>query len=306
MNKGKKAIGVLLILVLGLIGFYLLRNSNQKNLKSSQTEIETETVKAGEELEENRKEIREDIPEDPAALKPEKNHNWAADAYTYDTKKVREELEGISHYPDEKIAFLTFDDGPNHKITPKVLDTLKEEKVPGTFFVIGSYIDENNKPVLERIVKEGHGIGTHSFTHDYTLLYPNKKADPKQILKENEDSVNALKKVLGSDFDTKVNRYPGGHFWWEGVDQSDILLYEDGVEWIDWNSQVGDSLRRGDRPTSPEGQVEYLKKTLMKSENTNIAVILLHDSADKQLTADSLSSVIKYLKDQGYRFGILN
>lgn len=47
----------------------------------------------------------------------------------------------IELYPDEKIAFLTFDDGPNISITPKVLDILKEENVKASFFVIGKCVD---------------------------------------------------------------------------------------------------------------------------------------------------------------------
>ena len=59
---------------------------------------------------------------------------------------------------------LTFDDGPDPDWTPKILDVLKKEKVPATFFVIGRYGQE--KPdLLRRIVDEGHDIGNHSLTH---------------------------------------------------------------------------------------------------------------------------------------------
>ena len=63
----------------------------------------------------------------------------------------------------KKIA-ITFDDGPNDDYTPKILDILKEKKVPATFFVTGSNI-QNNIPLIRREYREGHEIGNHTFTH---------------------------------------------------------------------------------------------------------------------------------------------
>ncbi len=59
---------------------------------------------------------------------------------------------------------ITFDDGPNGDYTPKILDVLKTKKVPATFFVTGSSI-QNNIPLIRREFKEGHEIGNHTFTH---------------------------------------------------------------------------------------------------------------------------------------------
>src|SRR5579864_2916966 len=62
-----------------------------------------------------------------------------------------------------KIA-LSFDDGPDRRWTPKILDILKEKKVPGIFFVIGD--QANRAPdLLKREYNEGHEIGNHTFTH---------------------------------------------------------------------------------------------------------------------------------------------
>ena len=63
----------------------------------------------------------------------------------------------------KKIA-ITFDDGPNEDFTPKILDILKDKKIPATFFVTGINI-ENNIPLIRRIYNEGHEIGNHTFTH---------------------------------------------------------------------------------------------------------------------------------------------
>jgi cellulose synthase/poly-beta-1,6-N-acetylglucosamine synthase-like glycosyltransferase/peptidoglycan/xylan/chitin deacetylase (PgdA/CDA1 family)/spore germination protein YaaH len=59
---------------------------------------------------------------------------------------------------------LTFDDGPDPQWTPKILDVLKREKVPATFFLIG-FQAENSPGITDRIYREGHEIGNHTFSH---------------------------------------------------------------------------------------------------------------------------------------------
>ena len=59
---------------------------------------------------------------------------------------------------------MTFDDGPDPAWTPKILDILKREHVPGTFFLIGLQA-ENFSGLTQRVYREGHEIGNHTFTH---------------------------------------------------------------------------------------------------------------------------------------------
>ncbi len=59
---------------------------------------------------------------------------------------------------------LTFDDGPDPQWTPKILDILKREHAPGTFFLIGIQA-EKFASLTQRIYREGHEIGNHTFTH---------------------------------------------------------------------------------------------------------------------------------------------
>src|SRR5262249_34043027 len=62
-----------------------------------------------------------------------------------------------------KVA-LTFDDGPSAEWTPKILDILKQKGVKATFFIVGSN-GETNPSLVQRILAEGHEIGSHTFTH---------------------------------------------------------------------------------------------------------------------------------------------
>lgn len=63
-----------------------------------------------------------------------------------------------------KRLILTFDDGPDADYTPRLLDVLSQESIPATFFLVGNRIIQHPE-IAQRIVREGHDIGNHSFTH---------------------------------------------------------------------------------------------------------------------------------------------
>lgn len=233
------------------------------------------------------------------------NHIKSAEKYAYSTKKIREITEGKLDYTGKKIAFLTFDDGPNNTITPQVLDTLKDRQVPATFFLVGRNLGSKHEDTLRRILREGHGIAMHSLSHDYSKLYPGRFGNAQRIRYEAQETQKLLKEFFGPDFHSSVWRYPGGHQSWKELEASDDALAKLGVQWIDWNCLVGDAQPRSDRPTTSEGQVQYVHKSLKLNKQTRIAVVLAHDAENKQLTADSLDKLIDYFKDNGYEFGIL-
>ncbi|MEP7144177.1 MAG: polysaccharide deacetylase family protein [Ferruginibacter sp.] len=65
---------------------------------------------------------------------------------------------------NEKIIYLTFDDGPHHQATPFVLDTLKTYDAKATFFCIGKNVIEHPE-VYARVINDGHAVGNHTFNH---------------------------------------------------------------------------------------------------------------------------------------------
>lgn len=71
----------------------------------------------------------------------------------------------VSLYGTNQFA-LTYDDGPHATRTPKILDLLKEFGVTATFFVLTSQINETTRPIIERIVNEGHQLASHDQDHD--------------------------------------------------------------------------------------------------------------------------------------------
>ena len=71
--------------------------------------------------------------------------------------------------PKEKVAYLTFDDGPSNLTLP-LLDVLDRYGVKATFFLVGKTGEEDRKAMRE-IVQRGHAIGVHSYSHDYQKIY---------------------------------------------------------------------------------------------------------------------------------------
>lgn len=234
------------------------------------------------------------------------NHISSVSEYAYDTKEIREYIRGEKEYKGkEKLVFLTFDDGPNDSITPQILSTLDKNDVRATFFLVGRNITESHAPTLKRAVMNGNSLALHSFSHDYDALYPGRQANAEKIIEEARLAEGRLQKIFGEDFNSKVWRYPGGHMSWQNIHKADELLEADGFQWIDWNSLTGDAERKQVRPTNTQEQINYLSKSLHQNVHSDIAVVLMHDATNKQLTADSLQAVIDYFKENDYKFCIL-
>src|SRR5690625_1417475 len=66
--------------------------------------------------------------------------------------------------PNKKVIALTFDDGPDHRFTPQLLDVLKKYDVRATFFLLGTRV-QKYPDVVKRIAKEDHVIGNHTYWH---------------------------------------------------------------------------------------------------------------------------------------------
>ena len=238
----------------------------------------------------------------PDQLIPGSNHIGAAAEYAYSAKTVQRWISGKKKPPKKKLVFLTFDDGPNHKTTPIILDALKEADARATFFVVGSVIDDAPE-LLQREIDGGNSIALHSWSHDYSKLYPGRVANPKRIEKEYLDTLAKVQEVLGKDFGTEGWRYPGGHMSWRNMAAADEKLAAHGVSWLDWNADTADSAPTSRRPTTVEAMVR--NATMPIRAEQRVAVVLGHDTPDKTLTAKSVPAIIKAYKKAGYTFGII-
>ncbi|UHA71818.1 polysaccharide deacetylase family protein [Paenibacillus sp. 481] len=186
----------------------------------------------------------------------------------------------------QKIVYLTFDDGPS-KHTKDVLDILENEKVPATFYVLGQQV-ERNPDLVERIVSDGHALGNHTYDHNYKELY----SDFSHFWSQVQQTGQAIENITGSE--PLLVRAPGGTY--ANFDQQYFdLLARAGYVVFDWNVDSADSRRRG----VPASEIIAAVKKGVLLPHT---VVLMHDSGGHGETVKALPAIIKYYKDKGYTF----
>lgn len=202
-------------------------------------------------------------------------------------------LPEIEPYRAEKVAYLTFDDGPDDKVTPQILDILKAEGVPATFFVLGNMV-EQNPSVLKRIFNEGHAIGNHSYNHVYSELYRSPWDFADQFIKTDE----IIKETIGVR--PLIIRAPGGT---AGVFNNDYWAIVDscGYAEYDWNASTEDAT--ASVPNASK-QVDNIVKQL-KNYQPNTLIVLMHSKSGKEETAKALPALIDLLRNKGYKFGVV-
>lgn len=193
----------------------------------------------------------------------------------------------------EKIAYLTFDDGPSKTVTPEILKVLDEYNIKATFFILGT-MAEKNPAIVKSINSKGHSIGHHSYSHNYKYIYANLD----NFLGEVNKTEKIFKNILGNDFSTQLLRFPGGSFEKYKKPYKDALIKK-GYKIYDWNSLNGDTESKN---PSAENLISRLKETSKGKKNL---IVLMHDSNGKENTAKSLPPIIDYLKTQGYTFKVL-
>lgn len=195
----------------------------------------------------------------------------------------------------EKVCYLTFDDGPS-KHSGQILDILAMYDAKATFFLIGSEIREENREIIERIVKEGHAIGLHSNVHRFEKLYAGTDA----CVRDFEAQYERLKEEYG--IDTKIFRFPGGSAcsYMNGQRQAYIeAMRGKGFTGFDWHVSGEDSYGN---PT-----VWSIQKNIFENIDCyESPIILLHDINTGDATVDALPGILEQIKNKGYSFGTLN
>jgi peptidoglycan/xylan/chitin deacetylase (PgdA/CDA1 family) len=170
---------------------------------------------------------------------------------------------------------LTFDDGPNPETTAKILNVLRVQQVPATFFVVGKRI-HGNEALLQRMQREGHEIGNHSWSHsDFAKLTPEQT-------RSEIDRTQAAIESAGVPA-PRLFRPPYGSM-------SPAVKQELPLRIALWNEDPRDWAAK-DAPS--------VKAALLASARPG-GVIDAHDIY--HVTADALDSTITELKARGYSF----
>lgn len=211
-------------------------------------------------------------------------------------KLTEKQIQAINNIynSNEKRVFLTFDDGPSYSVTPKILDTLKEENIKATFFVLGTMV-KSNPEVLKREAEEGHYIANHGYSHIYKNIYKNETAPLEEYKKTNKLIQEALE---NPNYQSNVFRFPGGSVggYYDKIKKKAKKVFtENNIAYLDWNALTYDA----DGANTKEEIMKNLKNTC---GNQKSVVILMHDAPNKDLTAKTLPDVIQYLKEKGYTF----
>ena len=180
--------------------------------------------------------------------------------------------------PDSPEIALTFDDGPHRAYTPRLLEVLRREHVPATFFLVG-FQAEAQPDLVRSIAADGHEIGNHTYHH---VSLP--KIDVISAADEIKACGKVIQRITGRA--PHLFRPPGGQYTPEVQQVAEALGYTN----VLWTADPGDY-------ASPGTQTIF-DRTLRGTRNGGI--LLLHDGIDQ--TIDVLPTLIEALRAKGFRF----
>lgn len=208
---------------------------------------------------------------------------------------VTEQLRVVGKH--EKIVYLTFDDGPS-VCTDQILNILRQERVKATFFVTAQFTPYLNR--MATIAKDGHEVAIHTYSHNFKI-YKSIDSYFADLNKLND----LIEKYTGKR--SRIMRFPGGssnsiyrkyNSDPKFMDRLCVALLDSGYQFVDWNLDSGDA--RGNNIAA-----DRLVRSACGSRH-NIQCLLMHDTGAKRTTVTALPQIIRYFKQHGYEFGVLN
>ena len=205
--------------------------------------------------------------------------NVASATRTVEVKKVN---------GNGKFIYLTFDDGPG-SYTAGLLDILKKYNVKATFFVVSS----SKMDILKRMDAEGHTIGLHSNTHEYSEIYANEEAFFAD-LQAVSDKVYAQ---VG--YHPTIMRFPGGssnrvskNYNLGIMTRLTQAVQAQGYRYFDWNVNSEDAEK-----ATPERILEVTIEGVAKRSES---MVLMHDIQKNSMQV--IEEFIVWALDNGYTF----
>lgn len=197
-------------------------------------------------------------------------------------------LRPPSHGPGgEPLVYLTFDDGPAPRWTPKIQEVLERYGARATFFVIGEEVDRHPE-VVRRLIDSGHAVANHTYTHSSLV-----ELDDTALAEEIEATDRAVVEAIGGpSTGTRCLRPPFGAIDAATIDRvarlgKDVVVWD--IDTRDWSNPGVDAIAR-----------EVL------SEAQPGAIVLMHDGVgDRTQTVAALEQILPELAARGYRFEVL-
>ena len=225
------------------------------------------------------------------------NTNWLNAGDICDSCQVKKVMTTVKAN-HSKIAYLTFDDGPSARNTPRILDLLKKYNIKATFFVKGN----GKKEIYKRIVDEGHVIGNQTYTHNYKYIYSSVSSFKKDVDKLSDyiEDVTGERPELfrfpGGSNNTVSRRYSG-----KSVMKTlcQVITSDMGYQYFDWNVSAEDA-------TTYRASKDFIVRSALNgAKHKKRAIILMHDAAPKTTTVEALPEIIDGLIKMGFKFDVL-
>ena len=200
-------------------------------------------------------------------------------------------------YHPREVA-ISFDDGPDPIWTPRILDVLKKYNVSGTFFMIGEEA-EKYVGVMQRVYREGHEIGNHTFTHP----------DISEISKGQADlQLNLTERLFAAKLGVQPLYFRPPYSIDQEPDTNDQAAPIDRIQGLGYVI-VGDKIDTDDWDENPRKTPKEITDSVFaqiadmdKRPWTRGSIILMHDGGgDRSATVAALPVLIQALRDRGYK-----
>lgn len=179
--------------------------------------------------------------------------------------------------PNGKYIALTFDDGPDEQVTPRILETLEEFDAKATFYMLGRNAIKYPY-IAEMVAQDGHEIANHSITH--ANLNAITAAAIKEEVSLSQQQIKDATGIAPTSFRPPYGEY--NNIVLEQAKQTDQIVTMWTIDTLDWQSKNTNAILHN------------------VSMSTNGDIVLMHDI--HPTTADALPTVLKYLQDQGFEF----
>ncbi len=200
---------------------------------------------------------------------------------------------------------LTFDDGPDPAYSGDILDILKKEKAPGTFFVVGSNV-ESHPDLVQRMYAEGHEVGNHSFTHPNLGQVPHSRAflEIKATTRVIEATIGVSSTLFRPPYNADSQPSTRSEIIPVVVaSQLGLITVGENVDPNDWNPTLIDAKSGESRPRMAEDIIRLTLEDLNHRRGTSEEgnIVLLHDAGgDRSQTVLALPTLIHKLRAAGY------
>lgn len=199
-------------------------------------------------------------------------------------------------YHPKQVA-LSFDDGPDPDWTPRILDILKKYNVKGTFFMIGEEA-EKYVGVMQRVYREGHEIGNHTFTHPDISEVSNTQVDLQ---------LNLTERLFASKLGVQPLYFRPPYSIDQEPDTNDQAAPVDRIQGLGYIT-IGNKIDTNDWDENPRKSPKEITDSVFaqiadmdKRPWTRGSIILLHDGGgDRSATIAALPVLIETLRAHGY------